>query len=268
MKGRAYLTVIAVLALTLASEVSAVIAQTPMTPVAPLLELEVVHPKSLPRSESTYTVRVTNGGKTPARNVTVDARIPINYGFLQAGEDGQFDEKTRTVHWQISEIDAGQSRDVILRVRFLQPFENQFKIVVRENGRSHAEIVFPGGWQGLWYPLIEVSASERELHIGDICEFEIRITNLMTVPDRTLKLKCIIPDVLEFVSANRPTSFVRKGREINFEPITELRPRDDTYLRVKCKAKEPGKAIFRVRMSSMMVEDETARDETTSISKD
>lgn len=69
-----------------------------------------------PGGQSTYTITVTNVGEGPARDVVVFDTIPEGSTFVEASDDGAFDEETGEVTWPEFNLAAGESRDFTVTI--------------------------------------------------------------------------------------------------------------------------------------------------------
>jgi uncharacterized repeat protein (TIGR01451 family) len=235
----------------------------------PRLDLEIRGPKlRYIQGEGTYTIAVSNPGSASATNATVNVVIPKNYRFISADHDASLDEQKRTIHWPIGELKPGKSVEVNFKATRINLGESHFRITCRADSGLLIEATFANHWDSLPALLLEISGSADPVDVGQETQYEIRITNVSSIPVDNVKLVCTIPAKMGFKEASGPIGFKQRGSEIVFGPIANLAPCADAIFRVTCKGEMPGVAIFKACISSTLLEEPLTKEEATRINSD
>ena len=90
-----------------------------VTVVEPRLKLTLSGPETrYTGTVATYTLKVSNPGTAPARNVRVLATLPLNGRLIaQPGEADPFDRNSRKLQWRLAQLDPGKEKTFSCQVR-------------------------------------------------------------------------------------------------------------------------------------------------------
>jgi len=97
--------------------------------IAPQLDVVVEGPKRryLER-QATYLVSLTNPGTAPAKQVELQASLPVGLKFISANNAGYFEEATRTVRWRLEELPANETGTVELVAMPVEPGQQALRL--------------------------------------------------------------------------------------------------------------------------------------------
>ncbi len=237
--------------------------------IVPRLDLEVNGPKFryLDR-KATYSFKVTNPGDAPASNVLLSDVIPPGFKFSTASDGGRHDFSTRTVSWLLGEVAPGQSREVKMEVIAINPGEHRHQVtaLAARGLKVDGEIVTRV--EGLSAILVELVDTEDPIEVGAETTYEIRITNTGSKSETDIRLVCMIPDKMQFKSAQGPSRHQDEGKEIVFDPLPKLAPRADAIYRVTVKALAPGDCRFKAQITSTNLVEPVIEMESTRVYQD
>jgi uncharacterized repeat protein (TIGR01451 family) len=237
--------------------------------IMPRLDLEASGPKLryLDR-KAIYTFKITNPGDAPASNVTLSDVIPPGFKFNAASDGGRNDFSTRTVSWFLGEIGPAQTKEVKLEVVAINPGEHRHKVTALAARGLKVDGEVMTRVEGLSAILLEVVDTEDPIEVGAETSYEIRITNTGSKTETDIKLVCMIPDKMQFKSAQGPVHYHDQGKEISFEPLPKLAPRADAIYRIHVKALAPGDVRFKAQITSTNLVEPVIEMESTRIYED
>ena len=122
--------------------------------------------------------------------------------------------------------------------------------------------------EGLSAILVELVDTEDPIEVGAETTYEIRITNTGSKSETDIRLVCMIPDKMQFKSAQGPSRHQDEGKEIVFDPLPKLAPRADAIYRVTVKALAPGDCRFKAQITSTNLVEPVIEMESTRVYQD
>ncbi len=237
--------------------------------IMPRLDMQIVGPglKYLER-KAIYTLKVTNPGDAPATNVTVSDVVPSGFKVLAASDGGRHDFSTRAVSWFLGEVGPGQTKQVQLEVQAINSGEFTHKASAIGARGLRAESQCLTKVEGLSALMIEMVDTEDPIEVGGDTAYEIRITNTGSKTETDIKLIAMVPEKMEFKTAQGPVKFREDNKQVVFEPLEKLAPRADAIFRVNVKALEAGTVRFKIQVTSTNIVEPIIKMEPTRIYDD
>src|SRR5262249_6485040 len=154
-----------------------------------------------------YTIRVHNPGSTPAANVLLTDVMPEGMKFLTASDGGQHDARARQVSWRLDEIGPGQTKQVQVELSPSSVGEFHQHIVAQSAVGSKAEAEVKTRAEGVAALVTELVDTEDPIEVGATTTYEVRMINTGSKEDTNVQLACVIPDKMEFQTAQAPTRY-------------------------------------------------------------
>jgi uncharacterized repeat protein (TIGR01451 family) len=220
--------------------------------------------------KAVYTLKVSNPGDAPATNVTVNDVVPEGFKVLAASHGGRHDSSSRTVSWFLGELGAGQTREVQLEVQAMSPGE-QKHIASAASSAGHgikAASELLTHIEGLSALLVEMVDTDDPIEVNSETNYEVRITNTGSKVENDIKLVAIVPDKMEFKTAQGPVPFHTEGKTVVFDSLERLAPKADAIIRITVKALDAGTAYFKIQVTSANVVEPVIKTEATRIYSD
>ena len=172
--------------------------------------------QTAPGATLVYTIIVSNVGEQDATGVTVEDTIPTGTTFVDADNEGVFDENTGVITWPLFDLDAGASRTFTITLLVNDPLDASIFSIVNSvvanddgtngedpneenNSDTDVDVV------GLGYKQINIGdlygednpapapGSEITVRIGDVITYEI---GLLVGVESTLE-DLVLTDVLD-----------------------------------------------------------------------
>ena len=237
--------------------------------VTPRLDLVLAGPRLryLDR-KAIYSLKVTNPGDAPARNVTVADVVPAGFKVLAASDGGRHDFQTRTVSWFLGEIAPGQTREVKLEVQAVNIGEHKHKATAVGALGLRTEAELPVHIEGLSALMVEMVDTEDPIEVNGDTAYEVRITNTGSKTETNIKLLANIPEKMQFKNAQSPVRYRAEGRTVIFEPVEQLAPRAEAVFRLNVKALEASTVRFSIQVTSDNLPEPVIKMEATRIYAD
>lgn len=214
---------------------------------------------------ATYTLKVTNPGNAPAGNVILHEAVPAGFKFHTANASGQWDAATKTVSWQLGDLQPGQSREVTVDLIAAAAGEHRLQAQVASNRGVRSEASAVTRIEGSSSLVMELADLEDPVEVGGETTYEIRVANAGTKMETNVELSCTLPDQVEFRSAKSVMGMSHRvtGREIVFDPLPRLAPKADVIYRVTVRGLQAGDVRFRARIRADGMPEPVLREEST-----
>jgi uncharacterized repeat protein (TIGR01451 family) len=226
--------------------------------LTPRLDVELTGPglRYVDR-KATYTARVSNRGDIPASNTTVSEVIPPGFKFVSASDGGRHIASNQSLSWFIGEIGPGQTREVSFELMAIKAGEQKHRVTACSERGFKVEVAqeLATRIEDFSALTMEIANADDALEVGKFTTYEVIVNNAGSKMESDIRLVCVLPDKVEFKSAQGPSRYHFEGNVVLFDPVTKLAPRGDVVYQVKVKALAPGDLRFRAQVnSSNMVE--------------
>lgn len=219
-----------------------------------------------------YVAKVSNPGSAPATNVELHELIPAGFKFNQADHGGQYQETTRTVSWALGDLQPGQNREIVIDVIPVTAGEHRLVAQARSARGLKSEADARTIVEGLPALLIELANTENPIEVGAETAYQLRVVNTGTKTETGIEIACMLPDQLEFVDkgakCNTALRYRIEGRQVTFEPLPRLAPKEDVIYSIQVRAIAAGDVRFRARIKSDGLREPVLREESTRIYSD
>lgn len=215
--------------------------------------------------QAAYTLTLFNSGTAPARNIDLTARLPQGLQFVEANNLGEYDASSRSVHWRLEELPAGESGSVTLVTMPVGEGEHQLQVeaksgdglTVQKSQRALIE-----GIAGVSFEVLDVS---DPIEVGGTTAYEIRVINQGTKAASNVRVAALLPAGMQPVEASGPVAHILDGGQVVFEPLARLAPKADTTYQVRVRAQQQGDMRVRVQLLSDEMQTPVTKEESTRV---
>jgi uncharacterized repeat protein (TIGR01451 family) len=240
-----------------------------MNVVAPALEvaLQGSRKRFLDR-QATYTVTVANPGTAAAQEVELVAYLPPGLEFVEANNQGQFDRRTRAVHWSLEELPAREQGSVSLTVLPIEAGAQPVKIsgtAQRGLAVEKPESIVVEGVSALLFQVADVA---DPVELGGETTYEIRVVNQGSKSAANVQVLAVLPAEMKVVGCHGPTRFEVVGSQVRFQPLPSLAPKADTTYRIRAQCQAAGDLRVRVQLTSDEIRAPITKEESTRVFAD
>ncbi|MBI3410681.1 MAG: DUF11 domain-containing protein [Planctomycetes bacterium] len=225
------------------------------------------------RRESELKIEVSNPNSRPLKNVAVVDVLPEGLEITGASDRGLFTQETRTAHWLIDALPAGQTRTLTLKVQGKSPGEFDNEVIVRtdaartdarQEAKSKAKIVV----EGTANLAVTVRDRNTAVEVGRPTAFQIRVVNEGTVAATGIEVQASLPEGIAAGNCQGPTSFRLEGRQVIFGAVPRLEPQGEAVFVVTALAQAPGQMRFLAQVSSNQDRTPITREARTTVYPD
>ena len=217
---------------------------------------------------ATYTIEVSNPGSASATGVVVNDTLPAGIRYEGSTPEGTYNPTTKGITWNLGSVDPGESRTLLVTGRAVSEGRHCNVVTVRtERGlRENAEACTVV--KGLTALLLEVADSPDPVEIGTTTTYTIEITNQGTAAATQLKVTATLGEGMKYESSTGSTGrLVVLGRQVNFDPLASLPPKEKLTYTVTIRAVQPGDSRFRVEMNADQLTSPVIEEESTFLYK-
>ncbi|MBS0209043.1 MAG: DUF11 domain-containing protein [Planctomycetes bacterium] len=239
--------------------------QMPIRVLAPALAvgLEGSRRRFLER-QATYTVNIANPGTAPAKQVELVAYLPPGVEFLQANHQGRFNQASRSVHWLLEELPAGQQGDVTMTVLPREQGALPLRIAAAAERGLSTERQETIQVEGVAALLFEVADQADPVEVGGETVYLIRVVNQGSKDSMNVQVVALLPSDMKLLSVEAPTRYDATNG-VRFQPIPRLAPKAEATFQLRVQAGAPGDHRLRVQVTSDEIHSPITKEESTRV---
>ena len=198
-----------------------------------------------------YTIVVQNPTSIAIPDVVVSDLVPQELRFQEANHGGQLDGNR--VVWQVGTLGPGESRQLVARFIAQQEGARVENVAVataaygiRVEDRHVLEI------RGIAGLLLEAVDLRDPLPVGELGEYQIRVTNQGNAAANAVRIRVILPEGMELVDAQGPSQSQPSpdGTQVQFAPVNSLEPQMSLTYRIRVRAVNPGTKVLRILLEA------------------
>jgi uncharacterized repeat protein (TIGR01451 family) len=215
-----------------------------------------------------YVATVTNNGGAPLNNVRVTHVVPEGFKFVRADHEGQFDDSSRTVTWNVEHLDVHQSTPVKLELVSTQIGKCTHCVAAVAEQGARCELKLDTVVDGVASLAVEILKQSDPVEVGVETGFEIHVRNDGSKAAENVAVACDLPSVLEIVRTEGATSVADVKDHLTFQPLPFLEPGKAAIYRVHVRAKAEGNHRFGVRLTADSIKDPLTYTELTKFYKE
>jgi uncharacterized repeat protein (TIGR01451 family) len=226
-----------------------------VTVVEPKLKLTLSGPETrYTHTVATYTLKVSNPGTAPARNVRVLATLPINGKLIaQTGEADPFDRNSRKLQWRLAQLDPGQDKTFTCQVRMGGIDLYQVAAEARSEGALLDKGTISTNVTGMADVDFDVTEPLRVVDVGEVIIYRINVKNHGSKDASRLQISAQLSENLEPIAYSgvegaNEQNFDVANRKLVFPEIARLGFGKEMELAIKVKATKTGLATCRVAL--------------------
>jgi uncharacterized repeat protein (TIGR01451 family) len=227
--------------------------QVPVNVLAPSLSATVEGPRKryLDR-QATYTFKVTNTGTATATQVVFDVHLPSGLRFnAHDNNQAMYDPMDHTVKIGLRELKVGETAPLKVTVLPVERGPQVISMNVKADLGVTAEATGQVDVEGLSEMEFTIGQEQGTIEIGTSTVYTVQITNMGNIPDRNVRLAVLLPDGAQLVRViDAPVQAQSSGNQVLFQPIDEMRTKDQRNFRFEVRHNQVGSKIIRTELTS------------------
>lgn len=194
--------------------------------------------------------RITNHSLNPTNNTVIVESLSNTVEFVSASEGGRFDAKQRTVTWHVPHLDPNQTLALKIKVTPKAIGNHAGSVQISENNRKGASTDYQFRAIGTSDLKIEFAEKAEAYSKGEQFTTRMVIRNKGSGAASNVAVRVTLPTELQFVSVRGPAGHTISGREIIFEPISEIGGQGNVHFDLTLKAVQTGDSKLQVELQS------------------
>ncbi len=252
--------------------------------VEPLLQVTQTGPgRCLVRGEPVYEITLSNPGTAATDPISVYAKLPESFEYVQASDTASYNTASRAVVWKLPGLAPGGTKTFSLKLRATSAGDGVLLTVAQAvpetAGRGvtgaggltvrpatrvlEAKAETPIKAEGVAAVRFEVLDLDDPVEVGKEAIYEIRVTNQGTGDCTNVQLVAALADGTAYAGANGPTQVKAQGQHLVFDPIPNLGVKTEAVYRVKVRGMTAGDHRFRVQLTCDQVRTPVIKEEST-----
>lgn len=241
----------------------------PVQVVAPQLQVSISGPKlRYLERQATYQITLTNPGTAVARDIDIVANLPRGLQFNNAGNDGEYVSNKHMVVWGLEELGPGETATTDLVVMPIE--EGDF--VVRVQGQAKdvrpETIEKPVKVEGQSELAFSIEDDNDPIETDGFTTYVVKVTNIGTRGDRNVQVMVELPQGSEVLQVQAPVAHQAAQGGLTFEPIQEMRAKDQLTYRFSVRLPREGTQVVRAFVKSQQRPVAVVKEESTQVYAD
>ena len=237
--------------------------------IAPALDLVLEGPRRrFLERQAVYTVSVTNPGTAAARNVALITQLPPGLEFVEANNAGQYDPRTRSVHWLLDELPPREVGKVTLTTMPTEAGDLPLKIASSAERGLNVEKQEMIRVEGVAALVFQVVDRNDPVEVGGEVVYDIQVSNQGSKAAENVQLQAILPPEMKPLAAEGASRYDVAGQQVSFQPLARLAPRSEATFQVRAQALRAGDAKISVQIKSSDMTTPVVKEEATRIFAD
>ncbi|MGL4943821.1 MAG: hypothetical protein ACRC46_11605 [Thermoguttaceae bacterium] len=241
-------------------------ARTPIKVLAPQLHLAIEGAKTrFLERQTAYTLTVSNPGTASARNVDLVCQLPTGFQFISTDQSGVYEPTRHTVHWALEELPAGEGGEITLTLLPVRAGEQTLAFSGNGDNNVSGEAKCQTSIDGMAATSFSVNSVSDLVEVGREAVYEIRVTNRGTKPSSGVGVAVQLSKGMELVKAEAPVQYASNYGAIQFNPLSQLDPKQEQVYRVAARCLADGDHRISVKLTADDLQAPLVKEENTRV---
>ena len=219
--------------------------------MAPNLAAQIEGPKlRYLERQATYQIKVKNTGTAAATNLDFVVHLPTGLKYNSANNRGTYDPAQHTVSWGLYELPAGETAPIELTVLPVELGPQAIAFAATADLGLKAEAQGTVTVDGLAELAYTIGQDNGTIETGATSTYSVQITNVGNKADKDVRIAVQLPNGSRLVNVDAQVNHRAEGNQIIFDPIPEMRNKDQYTYRFQVQHNQPGTQIVRTQLTS------------------
>jgi uncharacterized repeat protein (TIGR01451 family) len=224
----------------------------PVNVLAPQLAATITGPalRYLDR-QATFVVQVSNQGTTLATNLEFIAHLPPGMKFVSTTQKGSYDPASHAIRWALYELPVQVAAPIEITLLPVDLGAQSISFAATADLGLKAEAKHTVTVDGLAELAFTIGQDKRTIETGSSSTYWVQVTNVGNKPDKDVQLVVTLPPGSVLKDINAQVKYRAEGNQIFFDPVPEMRNKDQSTFRFEVQHNQPGTQIVRTQLTSV-----------------
>jgi uncharacterized repeat protein (TIGR01451 family) len=242
------------------------------------VELEVVAPRlqvdaSGPRlryleRQATYQVAVVNAGTSTAYEVGIIAYLPRGLQYNSSGNHGEYIAEEHAVHWALEELPVGATATTEMTLLPVEEGEFAIRLHSRAVGVEAQPLEKQVRIEGQSELAFSIDDDNDPIEVDGQTTYLVRLSNSGTRLDEEVQVMVELPQGSRVLQVNAPVDYRETPQGLIFEPIPQMKAKDQHSFRFSVQWNREGVQIVRAHVKSKLRPLPVVKEESTEVYRD
>ncbi len=237
--------------------------------VAPKLKVDVVGPKlRYLERQATYQVTVVNQGTSTAHEVEITAQLPRGMQYNSSGNHGEYQSSKHSVTWALEELPVGATATTEMTLLPVEEGAFAIRMQSRAVGIEAEAVEKQVQIEGQSELAFSIDDDNDPIEIDGQTTYLVRLTNTGTRLDEEVQVMIELPSGSRILQVNAPVAYKETQQGLIFEPIGQMRAKDQHQFRFSVQLAREGVQIARAHVKSKLRPTPVVKEESTEVYRD
>ncbi len=218
--------------------------------------------------QATHEFSIANQGTAAATNLQLVAKLPRGLRFVEANNQGQYDNRSHAVVWRLAKLDTLKTGKVSLTTMPIATGQQEIQVEATADLDQRQSVSQSMLVQQLAEIFFDIDDSADPIETGSSTSYKVRVINQGEKTATGVRVQVEFPQAIQPVSVEgNPRNQIR-GQIVSLEPIAALQPGQEISFIVKAKGLSEGDHRIVVSVRSDDREVPVSKEESTHVYAD
>jgi uncharacterized repeat protein (TIGR01451 family) len=208
-----------------------------------------------------YKVTVHNSGAIVARKIQVWCALPDGAEFVSATDEGSLEDGI--LAWNLGQLKAQETKVFSFSLQPTELGELQTVLSASAMGMAPEQTQWQTEVKGIAALRLEVADLQDPVQIGELCTYQITVSNLGTAAAESISVKAALPEFLVWDGLGGLPTAQLEDRVVRFETWPELGAGQSVTFELKVRGIAEREQQVQVSMDAAHLKATTTQTETT-----
>lgn len=237
--------------------------------VSPKIRIESSGPKlRYLERQATYQVSVTNEGTSTAFDVEIMAQLPRGMQYNSSGNHGEYLADQHAVSWSLEELPVGSTATTEMTLLPVEEGDFAIRLQCRAVGIESKPTEKQVRIEGQSELAFTIEDDNDPIETNGQTTYLVRLTNTGTRVDEDVQVMIELPQGAKVLQVNAPVAYKETAQGLVFEPIPQMRAKDQQLYRFAVRLDREGVQIVRAHVKSKLRSTPVVKEESTQVYRD